>query len=153
MLYKYKERRCTCLASRFEWSRIKCCPLLWISLACYCSKVTVWGKWGIIHATLKSSCGCFWNHVAYYYVLKSYVAHKLTIFNTAILLFCFYCSPDDETWDLSMIWHDFEKNEQRSVTCIWKEKKYCSCSIILIRIEAILSKKIYNNSENLFLKK
>ena len=114
---------------------------------------TVWGKWGIIHATLKSSCGCFWNHVAYYYVLKSYVAHKLTIFNTAILLFCFCCSPDDETWDLSMIWHDFEKNEQRSVTCVWKEKKYCSCSIILIRIEAILSKKIYNNSENLFLKK
>ena len=50
-----------------------------------------------------------------------------------------------------MMWSDFERNEQTAVTCSWKEKKYCSYYID--KIDTILSKNIYNNFQNLLLKK
>ena len=95
-----------------------------------------------IYETIKNSGGYFWKHVTFYYVMKSYVGHKLAILNAVLLLYCIYCQADVETWDSSMIWCDFERNEQTAVSCAWKEKKYCSYCIILIRIDAILSKII-----------
>ena len=52
-----------------------------------------------------------------------------------------------------MIWHDFERNKQTGEMCTRNEKKNCACCIILIRIDTILSKNIYNNFENLFFNK
>ena len=90
-----------------------------------------------------------------YYMIKNYVGHKSAIFNTVLLLLthCIYCWPDDETWDSSMMQCDFEKNKQIAETCVWNKKKYCSCCIILIRIDTILSKFIYNNFQNILFKK
>ena len=45
-----------------------------------------------------------------------------------------------------------ERNKQRADTCAGNEKKYCSCSFILIRIYTILSKNIWNNFQNLLFK-
>ena len=86
--------------------------------------------------TFKNSCGCFWKQVTY--IIKSYIRHKFA--NIVFLLNCIYCWPDDETWNLNMMWCDFEqaKNEQAAETCAWNENKYCSCCIILIRIDTIL---------------
>ena len=43
MIYKHKEIRCTCLAWCFRRMELaKGQPLLWLSLAFYCSKVIVW---------------------------------------------------------------------------------------------------------------
>ena len=41
--------------------------------------------------TFKNSGSCFWKHVTYYYVIKNYAGHKLTILNTVLLLYCIYC--------------------------------------------------------------
>ena len=38
--------------------------------------IFLWNSW-----TFKNSGGCFWKHTRYYYVIKIYVGHKLTIFN------------------------------------------------------------------------
>ena len=43
----------------------------------------------------------------FYYVIKNYVGHKSAIFNAVPLLYCIYCYLDDETWDSSMMWHNF----------------------------------------------
>ena len=73
--------------------------------------------------------------------------------NAVLLLYCVYCLSDDNTWESRILWHGFEKNKQTAVTCVWKEKKYCSCYIILIKADTILSKNIYNNFQNLLFKK
>ena len=49
--------------------------------------------------------------------------------------------------------HNFEKNEQTIETCALNEKKYCSCCNISIRTDTILPKFIYNDFQNLLLKK
>ena len=85
--------------------------------------------------TFKNSCGCFWKQVTYY-MKKSYIGHKFA--DIVFLLNCIYCWPDDETWNLSMMWCEQTKNEQAAETCAWNENKYFSCCIILIRIDIIL---------------
>ena len=47
----------------------------------------------------------------------------------------------------------WELNEQAAKTCAWNEKRYCSCCILLIRIDTILSKNFQNNFQNLLFKK
>ena len=46
-----------------------------------------------------------------------------------------------------------ERNEQTADMYARNEKKNCSCSFILIRIDTILSKNIWNNFQNLLFKK
>ena len=102
--------------------------------------------------TFKTSGGCFWKHVNRYYRIKNYVGHKLVIFNAILLLYCIYCWPNDETW--TQEWCGMiEINKQRADTCARNEEEYCSCSFILIRIDTILSKNIWNNFQNLLFKK
>ena len=93
--------------------------------------------------TFKNSGGCFWKHVTFYYRIKNYAG--LT-FNSIVYILT------DETWNSSMIWHDFERIEQTTDTCAWNRKKYCSCCIMLI-IDTILSKNIWNNFQNFPFKK
>ena len=53
-----------------------------------------------ISETFKSSGGCFWKHITFYYIIKSYVGHKLAIFNAILLLYCIYYKLDIrlKTW-------------------------------------------------------
>ena len=52
-----------------------------------------------------------------------------------------------------MMWRDFDRNKQTTETCARNEKKYCSCCIILIRIDTILLKTIQNYFQNLLFRK
>ena len=59
------------------------------------------------------------------------------------------CSHLNFRWDSSMMWHHFERNEQTAEMCVcvcvcgwvgvWNKRNYCSCCIVLIRIDTILS--------------
>ena len=51
--------------------------------------------------------------------------------------------------DVAWLWE--EQADSRNVCR--NKKKYCSCRIILIRIDTILSKNIYNNFQNLLFRK
>ena len=93
--------------------------------------------------TFKNSGGCFWKHVTYCYITKNYTGH--TFYSIAYIL-------TDETWNSSMMWRDFERIEQTADTRAWNRKKYCSCCIMLI-IDTILSKNIWNNFQNFPFKK
>ena len=103
--------------------------------------------------TFKNGGGWFWKHVTYYYIIKNYIGYTLAIFNAELLLYCIYCHPNNETCDSSMMWHDFQRNKQTAEMCARNKIKYCSCCIILIRIDTILSKNILNNFQNLLLMK
>ena len=103
--------------------------------------------------TFENSGGCFWKHVTYYYVIKNWVVHKLAIFNA--VLFTLLHLLLTRWWDMRL---------KHDVAWLWKEqadnrnmcqskKKYCSCSITLIRIYTIVSKNIYNNFQNLVFRK
>ena len=88
--------------------------------------------------TFKNSGGCFWKHVTLH-------NKKLVIFNAVLLLLLLLLLLRlllTRWWDMRLK-HDV----------VWNEKKYCSCCIILIRIETILSKNIKNNFQNLLFKK
>ena len=95
--------------------------------------------------TFKNSGGCAWKHVTYYYV-----GHKLAIFN-AVLFFLLHILLT-RWWDMRLkhdvAWLWEEQADSRNVCR--NKKKYCSCRIILIRIDTILSKNIYNNFQKLF---
>ena len=84
---------------------------------------------------------------------KNYVGHKVAIFNAA--LFTLLHLLLTRWWDMRL---------KHDVAWLWKEqadnrnmcqskKKYCSCSITLIRIYTIVSKNIYNNFQNLVFRK
>ena len=99
--------------------------------------------------TIKSSGGCFWKHVTYYY----YVGHKLAILY--IVLFTLLHLFLTQWWDMrlkhDLAWLWEEQGDSRNVCR--NKKKYSSCCITLIRIDTILSKNICNNFQNFLFKK
>ena len=87
--------------------------------------------------TFNNSCGCFWKHVTYYYIIKNSVGYKCYPFTLLHLLLT-------QWWDMRLkhdvawLWEEWADN--RKVCLKWK--KHCSCCIILIRIDTILSKNL-----------
>ena len=88
--------------------------------------------------TFKNNGGCIWKQVTYYYVIKNYVVSSSVL---SIYSIVFIANPMMR-YETSMMWCDFERNEQPAETCVWNKKKYFTCCIILIRNDTILSQNI-----------
>ena len=88
--------------------------------------------------TFKNSGGCLWKHVTYYYIMKSYIGHKLAAFNAVLLLllllllYLLLCLWWDMRLEHDVVW--LERSERTAETCAWNKQKHCSCCIMLTRL-------------------
>ena len=93
--------------------------------------------------TFKNSHGCFWKHVIYYYIIKNYLGHKLVSSKLSFYSIAFIVNlimrHETQAWCGV---HNFERNELTAETWARNKKKYCSCCIVLIRIDIILPTNI-----------
>ena len=124
----------TVFASNVDWnkkftSELHYCIIAWLNI-CW-MKIHFCSLWNLfscgICETFKNSGGCFWKHITLHNKI-------LVIFNAVLLLpLLLLLLRLLLTW-----WWDMRLKHDAN----WNEKKYCSCCIILIRIETILSKNI-----------
>ena len=74
------------------------------------------------------------------------VGNKLAIFNAILLLYCIYCEPNDETWDLR-----HGDDDEHDVASLWEERAD-SRNVCLKQKEVLLMLYYINENWSHFIK-